>query len=511
MDRDGLISFLEFQLDLERGELRRNGAPVKVEPQVLDLIGFFARHPGQLVSRDELVEAVWGGRFISDSAISSRINAARAALGDDGTAQRLIKTVPRRGFRFEAAVGKPATTKPETLPDKPSVAVLPFENLSGDPEQSYFSDGITDDIITDLSRYDELFVGARHSSFAYSDDAATGAKIAEELGVHYIVDGSVRRAGDRIRVSVHLTDPWAGRQLWAERYDRKLTDIFEVQDEITSLIVNTLAGEISRQHFKRSLNKTADAVTAYDHVLRALDYGWKHDPEGHRKAIEEARRALALDPHQARAHAVISWANLHFYINALTDDGNAAMQRCASAAVAAVDADDREPWAHIVLGWVYQFRDRNTQRALAELDRAVALNPSNVFFRSLRAFSLPYAGQSERAISELGSAMQHYPHFPILYHVHYARALFNLGRYAKALPHLERVRAAQTRHPLALALTAACYAANGQMEEARATAAEVRRASERFTITHAAQVLPYELEEDRERFLTMFARAFQPE
>ncbi len=510
MVESGILSFLEFQLDLKRGELRRNGAPVQVEPQVLDLIAFFAAHPGQLVSRDDLIEAVWSGRIVSESAISSRINAARAALGDDGTAQRLIKTVPRRGFRFEATIGQRVTKKPDTLPDKPSVAVLPFENLSGDPEQSYFSDGITDDIITDLSRYDELFVGARHSSFAYSDTGITGAKIAEELRVHYIVGGRVRRVSDRIRVTVYLTDPWAGLQLWAERYDRDLTDIFEVQDEITSLIVNTLVGEISRQHFKRSLNKTADIVTAYDHVLRALDYVWKHDPDGHGKAIEESERALALDPHQARAHAVISWANLHLHNNALTDDGNAAMRRCASAATAAVDADDREPWAHCVLGWVYQWRDRNTERALAELDRAVALNPSNVFFRSIRAFSLPYAGQSERAVSELGSAMKLYPHFPMLYHVHYARALFNLGRYGEALPHLERVRAAQTRHPIALALTAACYAANGQMDEARTTALEVRRASERFTLAHAAKVLPYELDEDRERFISMYSRATSP-
>jgi len=281
----GIISFLEFQLDLERGELRRNGDPVQVEPQVLDLIAHFASHPGQLVTRDELIDAIWSGRIISDSAISSRTNAARVALGDDGSAQRLIKTVPRRGFRFEATVEKLTTEKPSRLPDKPSVAVLPFQNRSGDPEQSYFSDGITEDILTDLSRYEELFVSARHSSFAYRGAEISGSEIADDLGVHYIVEGSVRRAGDRIRVTARLTDPWTGAHLWGERYDRDLTDIFEVQDEITSVIVNTLSGEISRQHYQRSLKKSADTVNAYDHVLRALDYVWKFDPNGHRKAI----------------------------------------------------------------------------------------------------------------------------------------------------------------------------------------------------------------------------------
>ena len=507
MTKTGIISFLEFQLDLGRGELRRNGDPVQVEPQVLDLIAYFAERPGLLVTRDDLIDAIWNGRIISDSAISSRINAARVALGDDGNAQRLIKTIPRRGFRFEAALKQPAAATPKKLPEKPSVAVLPFQNLSGDPEQAYFSNGVTDDILTDLSRYEELFVSARHSSFAYGDTTVASSEIAAELGVHYFVEGSVRRAGNRIRVTARLIDPWTGAQLWGERFDRDMTDIFEVQDEITRIIVNTLSGEISRQHHQRSLTKSVDMVNAYDHVLRAFDHVWKFNPDSHRKSIAEAEQALALDPGNARAHAIISWAHLHFYNNALSDDGDLDMERCTAAARAAVDADDREPWAHTVLGWVFQWRDRATGRALVELDRAVALNPSSVYFLSLRAFSLTYAGQSERALDELGSAMKLNPHFPVSYHLFYGRALFNLGHYDDAVPHLERVREAQPHHPNALALVAACYAANGQMDDARSTARELKAANEKFTVHHAAKVLPYELAEERERFLLMFERA----
>jgi TolB-like protein len=234
-----IIEFEDFEVDLARGELRRGGKPVSVEPQVFDLIAVLSAHPGEMMSRDDLIREVWGGRIVSDSAISSRINAARTALGDNGQVQRLIKTIPRRGFRFEGVARDTSNVPAATATDKPSVAVLPFQNLSGDPEQAYFSDGITDDIITDLSRYAELFIIARHSSFAYRDTGTSVNEIAFELGVQYIVEGSVRRAGDRIRVTVQLIDPAAGNQLWAERYDRELTDIFEVQDEITRVIVNT--------------------------------------------------------------------------------------------------------------------------------------------------------------------------------------------------------------------------------------------------------------------------------
>ncbi|MDU8911445.1 hypothetical protein [Aestuariicoccus sp. MJ-SS9] len=257
---------------------------------------------------------------------------------------------------------------------------MPFRNLSGDRSESYFSDGITDDILTDLSRYAELFIIARHSSFAYRGSDLTIAQIARELGVQYIVEGSIRRSGDRIRVTAQLVDAEIGNQVWADRYDRELTDLFEVQDEITSIVVNRLVGEITRQHYRRSLVKTPETINAYDYVLRALDYVWKFDPDGNRQAIAEAERALVLDPGAARAHAVISWAYLHFYNNGFSDDLDAAADKCADAARAAVKADEREPWAHTVMGWMHQWIERSTGRALSELDQAVSLNPASVYF-----------------------------------------------------------------------------------------------------------------------------------
>lgn len=506
-----LITFEDFEVDLARRELRKAGVPVSVEPQVFDLVALLSASPGELFSRDDLIRDVWGGRIVSDSAIASRINAARAALGDNGQAQRLIKTIPRKGFRFETGARGAGVASSPGISDKPSVAVLPFQNLSGDPEQAYFSDGITDDIITDLSRYAELFISARHSSFAYRDMDTPIAEIARGLGVQYIVEGSVRRAGDRIRVSVQLVDPSAGNELWAERYDREMTDIFEVQDEITSLIVNTLAGQLVRQHYQRSLAKSTDAVTAYDYVLRALELNWQFDTDTCQEAIKMADRALALDPQAARAHAIRAWAHLHFWNNALSDDPDRDLRIFRSAAHAAVTADNREPLAHATLAWVYQFADRNPARCFAQMDRAIALNPGSTVYRSLRAFSMTYAGRSEEALATLSEAMKVNPHYPVAYHIFCGRALFNLGRYAEAVTHLEPVRAAQRFHPNALALAAACYEAAGRHHEAQETVREVRAASARFTIGLARRVLPYSVEAERDRFLSMLAAAGLPE
>lgn len=510
MDDPAPLTFGEFELDNRRGELRRNGVPVPIEPQVLDLIAHLAQNAGTVVDRDTLIEVVWSGRIVSDSAIASRINAARAALGDDGTAQRMIKTIPRRGFRFEAEVSATPVSR-GTEREKPTVAVLPFDNLSGDPEQRFFTDGITEDIITELSRYRELFVAARHSSFAYRDLSDAPARMAEDLGVQYIAEGSVRRAGNRIRVTARLSDPAAGELLWSERYDREATDLFEVQDEITSMIVNTLAGQIDYRHRLRAMSKSPDTLTAYEHVLKGLQLVWQFDPEIHKRARAEADKALALDPNAARAHAIKSWSYLHLANNAFSADIDADFEISRHEALKAVAADDSDPWAHATLGWVHQWVDRAFDRAHRELDRAIALNPGNVQYRSLKAFSMTYSGESEAALEMLTDAMHRNPHVPVAHHIFIGRALFNLERFAEAIPHLERVRTAQPTHPNALALVAACYAANGQPEEAHNTAAEVTAANPRFTLSHARRTLPYERDIERHHFLNMLAKAGLPE
>ncbi|MSU90214.1 tetratricopeptide repeat protein [Rhodobacteraceae bacterium 2CG4] len=506
MDGHGAISFLDFRLDPLRGELLRDGAVVAVEPQVLDLIGYLAAHAGEIVTRDELIEHVWRGRIVSDSAIASRINAARAALGDNGTAQQVIKTIQRRGFRFEALIRTDETAR-GALPEKPSVAVLPFQNLSGDPEQAYFSDGMTDDIITDLSRYDELFVIARHSSFAYRGSNVSTQQIATELNVHYIAEGSVRRAGDRIRVTARLIDPHAGNELWSDRYDRHIKDIFEVQDEISLLIVNTLVGEITHNQHLRSYQKSEATVSAYDHFLRAAELNFLMGCDEVRAARAEAERALACDAGFPRAHALIAWTHISEASNAWAENTRAALDQARAAAIAAVGAGPREPFAHAVLGWVYMWRDHAFERGLAEQRRALEANPGSAQLRSMFAFSMTYAGCSAEAIENLDQTMKLNPHYPELYHVFYGRALFNLHRYAEAIGHLERARTSQPRHANALAQTAACYAALGRDDDAQVTVQEVRRASSRYTLSHARDFVPYANPDEQNHFLRHLSSA----
>jgi TolB-like protein len=241
------VLFAGHTLDTDRRELRRGEDVIAVEPQVFDLLVYLLQNRDRVVSKDDLIAAVWRNRIVSDSTLTSRINAARKAVGDSGQEQKLIRTVPRKGLRFVGDVHAPSSAdepahnaaatdeihEPRAalpLPDRPAIAVLPFINMSGEAEQEYFSDGISEDIITALSKLRWFFVIARNSSFVYKGKSVHMKQIAEELGVGYVVEGSVRKGGDRVRITVQLNDVATGSHIWAERYDRSLADVFAVQD-----------------------------------------------------------------------------------------------------------------------------------------------------------------------------------------------------------------------------------------------------------------------------------------
>ena len=254
-----IFEFDDYSLDTRQRELRRGGSVVSLEPKVFDLLAFLLEKCDRVVTRDELIESVWGGRIVSESALASCINAARAAIQDDGAAQRLIKTFPRKGIRFVGNLRSSEAAEPEkpaarpllALPERPSIAVLPFQNLSGDPDQGYFADGMVDDIITGLSRIRWLFVIARNSSFLYRDKALGVTQIGQELGVRYVLDGTVRKAGDRIRVSTQLIETENAGHIWGERYERQLQDIFVLQDEITMSVLGAIEPSLRKAEIER--------------------------------------------------------------------------------------------------------------------------------------------------------------------------------------------------------------------------------------------------------------------
>src|ERR1700722_10565484 len=275
---------------MDRRELSRDRRGVPVEPQVFDLLVYLLENRDRVVSRDDLLDKIWGGRIVSDSTLTSRINAARKAIGDSGSGQKLIRTVPRKGFRFVGSVDAQliSASAEDTAaatsdhvgasqlglpqPDGPAIAVLPFTNMSGDREQEYFSDGISEDIITALSKLRWFFVIARNSSFVYKGKAVHLKQVAEELGVRYVVEGSVRRDGDLVRITAQLNDTTTGSHIWADHYDRDLTDVFAVQDEITDAIVATIEPKIYVAENFRARRKPPNSLDAWDLVMRAMSH-----------------------------------------------------------------------------------------------------------------------------------------------------------------------------------------------------------------------------------------------
>src|SRR5215813_12119711 len=294
--------FEDCTLDTDRRELRRPDGPVSVEPQVFDLLEFLVQNRDRVVSRDTLIEAIWAGRIVSESALTTRINAVRSAIGDTGEEQRLIKTFPRKGIRFVGVVREEAVkpvsasrAEPIALPEKPSIAVLPFTNMSGDPEQDYFADGMAAEIITALSRCSWLFVIARNSSFTYKGKAFDLRQVGRELGVRYVMEGSVRRAGDRLRILGQLADATTGTHLWADRFDGDMSDVFDLQDRITESVVAAIEPRLQLAEIERLKRSPAANLDAYDLLLRAQQLEYEFTAESLAAALRYLDQALAID------------------------------------------------------------------------------------------------------------------------------------------------------------------------------------------------------------------------
>src|SRR5690606_20984767 len=332
--------FEDYVLDQERRELSVRGDVVDVGPQVFDLLLHLLSHRDRVVSKDDLLQAVWSGRIVSESTITSHINAVRRAVGDTGGIQRLVRTVPRKGYRFvgevrvseagaeqsaeppEPAAGSPTPQEAPALalPDKPSIPVLPFHNLSGDQEQDYFADGVVEDIIGALSRIRWLFVIARNSSFTYKGRTVDVREVGRELGVRYVLEGSVRRSGNRIRITGQLIDATSGAHIWAERFEGQVADIFELQDEIAESVVGAIAPQLERAEIERAKRKPTESLCAYDYYLR----GTAKLHNGTREAIAGALRlfyrAIELDPEFASAYGMAAWCHFWRKINGWMDE-----------------------------------------------------------------------------------------------------------------------------------------------------------------------------------------------
>lgn len=346
-----IYRFGDISLDVDRQELRRGGDLISVEPKVLDLLQFLIRNRERVVSKGDLIENVWQGRSVSESTLTSRITAMRRTIGDSGRDQRFVRTVARKGLRFvgevcehggvaEKPVLPPPQVQPEVpiskggasfrarlgvpgpagqavqipfidklapiFPDKPSIAVLPFTNMSGDPDQEFFGEGLAEDVLTELSRLRWLFVISRGSSFTFKRRAVDARKVSRDLGVRYVLEGSVRRADARVRVTAQLIDASTGAHIWAERYDRDLADIFTVQDEITKAVAAAIGPAIVDAERQRAMRKPPENLGTWEAYQRGLFHVSAHDVVENETARGLFQRAVELDPGFAPAYGAMS-------------------------------------------------------------------------------------------------------------------------------------------------------------------------------------------------------------
>ena len=429
--------FEGHRLDTERRELMRGSEQVALEPQVFDLIAYLVKNRDRVLTKGDLFAAVWNGRIVSDSTLTSRINSARKAVGDTGGEQRLIRTYARKGVRFigeahettESLSAEPeaqgASSPLAESRGKPCVAVLPFDNLSSDPEQEYFSDGVTEDIITALSKHRSFLVVAGNSAFALKGHGGDVRRIGHDLGVNYIVQGSVRRVGPRVRITAQLVETESGQQIWAEQYDRELQNIFEVQDEITATVAARIEPEIGIAERALAERKSPQAFDAWDFFRLGTKHFYKSTASDNREAQRLFRRAIDLDPSLAEAYGFLSYSIVlsMVYFDAEPDD--ALLNEAVAIAKTGATLDERDALIRFMYGRALLAR-KSYSEALGELEIAAELNPNLAVVYCGLGDSLAYEGRIDEAVPYFQRAIDLSPHDPLRWAFYSYRALAHL-------------------------------------------------------------------------------------
>ena len=408
-----------------------------------------------------------------------------------------------------AGVASPATVTQQgaSRQAKPSIIVLPFTNMSGVAEQEFFADGLTEDILTDLSRFRDLFVISRNTSFKYKGQAVDVKKVARELGVQYVIEGSVRKAGNRVRVTVQLIDAESDHHVWAERYDRDLEDIFAIQDEVTSAIVATLPGRMEAAARDRAARKPTGNMAAYECVLEAKVLHHRSNREDNARAVELIGRAIELDPQYAHAHAWHACILGQQWGYGWCEDREATQAMIEREAEVALGLDQNDSDVHRILAAVGVVRN-DLDKAVFHQQRALALNPNDDLIVVQQGEVLTWLGQAEEGIDWIRKAMRLNPYHPERFWFHLARAQFVARRYADAIASLRHITTPDGLHH---ALLAACYARLGNTPSASAHAAEVLKRVPRFTIReHCLPILHYRRESDLEHHRDSLAMAGLP-
>ncbi|MGA7178136.1 MAG: winged helix-turn-helix domain-containing protein [Thiobacillaceae bacterium] len=544
-------------------EIRRGDEIIRLEPKVMEVLTFLGAHPGEVVSREALLAELWPGMIVGDDSLTQSVIKLRKALGDDPRKPAYIQTIPKRGYRLlvpvshedapkgdgHAVIGTegdgrrslPARSRlgvlalaltsgavialvaawliwtgsidfsgfgEKSMPvsDLPSLVVLPLSNLSNDPGQDYLSDGITGDLTTALSHLGSLWVIAPYTALSYKGSASKASDVADDLGVRYVIDGSVQRAGARLHINVKLTDARNMHQLWAERFDREIGDIFAIQDEMVHRIVTALRVTLTDQERKRLDHRYTSNVEAYDLFLRGQQATVRQDPDDNARAQELFGKAIALDPNFARAYAALALTCINDWRFQWSSDAERGADEALRLARHAVELDGDLPEAHWALSFVQLYR-RDPLDAIHSADHALALDHNYADAFVTLAMSTAYAGDPKQAIGLIGAGMKLNPHYGDAYRSALGLAYFLAGQYEKAVPvQKEAIDSDPEKIQLRLAL-AATYIKLGRQADAEWQVQEVLMIEPKFTLDKIERISPFRTDSELEAYKALLRKA----
>jgi adenylate cyclase len=453
-----------------------------------------------------------GGICISRSAREQVQNKVPISFADLG--ERTLKNIERPVHVYYVMLEgrqagnepSPSAAPPAAVSEKASIAVLPFVNMSGDPEQEYFADGISEDIITALSKLSQLFVIARNSSFTFKGKAVHVGEVSQKLGVKFIVEGSVRKSGNRVRITAQLIDGASGGHLWAERYDRTLDDIFAVQDEVTQEIVAALALNLTDAERRRLASEYTGNPEAHDYFLRGRECWWHPSKETSVDAKVMLQRAIACDPSFVPAYAFLAAVHTRDYVNEWSESPEDSLRQAVEVAQRAAALGERDAYAHWALGGVHLWSRRHDE-AVREFEKSISLDPNFALAYMLLGLALHYGGKSEQSLDVFDRAFALDPYHPDVYLHFQAQAYFQLGQFEKAVEILKRRLVRNPSTDISRALLAASYGHLGRGDEARHEWQELLRVNPNYSVEHRRRVLPYKNPADFELFVDGLRKA----
>ena len=473
-----------FRLDGEAEMLFHGAEPVALGKRAVAVLRALVERPGMPVSKEALIEAAWQRRSVEESNLVVQIAALRRVLGTEPGGERWIETLPRRGYRFvgparadaPGVIASAADPPTLTLPAQPSIAVLPFQNMSGDPEQEYFADGMVEEITTALSRFRSLFVISRNSSFAYKGRSVDIKRVGRELGVRYVLEGSVRRSRHRVRTTAQLIDALSGVHVWADRFDGALEDVLDLQDRVAARVAGEIEPRLAQVELERGRRKPTVNLGAYDYYVRAIANTYPTTKEQSEEVLGLAHKAIELDPGFASAYGIAAWYHTRRAVNQWTADGAQELADALRMAEQAAELGKEDAFALAWAGYVFAFVSRDVEHGAALADRAVELNPNLALAWGIGGWMALVCGQPDSAIDRTAWAMRLSPLDPFMrgWQSSIAIGHFLSGRYDQALSWTAKALQPDPDFATPWRIAAASHALAGNVQQAQAACARLR-------------------------------------